>query len=80
MLAVLALGCLADMMVVWNIVHLFMGLLCLLNLYAIARLGHRAYAALSDYVRQRRSGIQDPTFDPSTTLPTRGIHSWPSAP
>lgn len=80
-LAMVALGCVVDMMLVWNVVCVFMGVMCLMNLYAIVRLGPRAFLALADYVRQRRAGAKAPVFDPASVLPaTRGIQSWPPGP
>lgn len=70
-------GCMADLAIVWDLADLCMGLLCLVNLYAIVRLGPIAYLTLSDYVSQRRQGIKDPTFNPEKVLPsTRGIKAW----
>ena len=70
-------GCLADLSIVWDLADLCMGLLSLVNLYAISRLGPVAFAALADYARQRRAGRRNPTFDPAAALgSTRGIHAW----
>ena len=47
--------------VVWNMADLFMGLMALMNLYAIVRLGHLAIAILADYKKQKSQG-KDPVF------------------
>lgn len=69
-------GCLAELSFVWNLADLFMGFLCLTNLYAIARLYKYAKIALADYLEQRRKGIQDPVFDPAILGDETGIYSW----
>lgn len=70
-------GCMADLAIVWDLADLCMGLLCIVNLYAIVRLGPIAYLTLADYISQKRKGIKDPTFNPAEVLPsTRGIKAW----
>ncbi|MBR1609283.1 MAG: alanine:cation symporter family protein, partial [Kiritimatiellae bacterium] len=49
-------GCMASLDVVWDLADLCMGLLTLVNLYAIARLCPVAVAALRDYRARRRAG------------------------
>ena len=70
-------GCMAELSVVWDLADLCMGLLSLVNLYAIARLGPHAYAALRDYMAQRRAGKKNPGFNPAAVLEsTRGVKAW----
>lgn len=77
--AMVIFGSFAQLSFVWDAADLFMGLLCLTNLYAIARLGRFAFLALTDYVRQKAKGIDEPVFDP-TILPTQtGIQAWGNA-
>ncbi|GIO01530.1 alanine/glycine:cation symporter family protein [Brevibacillus laterosporus] len=54
-------GSLAQNDIVWTLADLFMGMMALLNLIAIFLLGKYAFAALTDYVQQRKAG-QDPVF------------------
>ncbi|MDY6269298.1 MAG: alanine/glycine:cation symporter family protein [Selenomonadaceae bacterium] len=68
-------GCLAELTLVWNLADLFMGLLCLTNLYAIARLSKYAKLALDDYVAERKAGLE-PKFDPNLLGSTDGVHAW----
>ena len=68
-------GCLAELTLVWNLADLFMGLLCLTNLYAVARLAKYAKAALDDYVAERKQGLE-PKFDPNLLGSTDGVHAW----
>jgi alanine or glycine:cation symporter, AGCS family len=54
-------GSVATVQIVWDMADLFMGLMALLNLVAIALLGKIAFAALKDYTRQKKQGL-DPVF------------------
>lgn len=45
----------------WNLADIFMGLMALVNLIAILLLGKWALAALDDYTKQRKQGL-DPVF------------------
>ena len=68
-------GCLAELTLVWNLADLFMGFLCLTNLYAVARLAKYAKLALNDYVAERKAGLE-PQFDPNLLGSTDGVHAW----
>ena len=68
-------GSLATLQLVWNLADLFMGLLCLTNLYAVARLAKYAKIALSDYVTERKQGLE-PKFTPDILGSTDGVHAW----
>lgn len=77
-LAVVAMvffGCVAALGLVWNLADLFMAMICLTNLYAIARLAPRARIALRDYFAQKASG-KNPVFDPAVLPDRRGIRAW----
>ena len=69
-------GGFAELSFVWDSADLFMGFLCLTNLYAIARLGKFAFIALDDYVKQKNNGIDEPSFDPSIIPDQKGIFAW----
>ena len=68
-------GCVAAFGLVWNLADLFMAMICLTNLYAIARLAPYARAALADYFTQKAAG-KNPVFDPSIMSDKRGIVGW----
>ena len=68
-------GSLATLQLVWNLADLFMGLLCLTNLYAITRLAPYARRALIDYQKKRAHG-EDPSFTASDIDLTDGIYAW----
>lgn len=73
--AMVLFGCMAELTLVWNLADLFMGLLCLTNLYAVARLAKYAKIALSDYVTERKQGLE-PKFTPDILGSTDGVHAW----
>ena len=70
-------GSIAEMASIWNIADLFMGLMTVLNIIAILLLGKVAFAALVDYSRQKKLGI-DPTFNKSNIeLPNpQNVNCW----
>ena len=74
--AMVLVGSFAELGLVWDSADLFMGFLCLTNLYAIARLGKYAFIALDDYVAQKNRGIKEPVFDPKIIPNQDGIHAW----
>lgn len=74
--AMATFGCLAKLELVWNMAYVFMGLLCLTNLYAVARLSRHAVAALQDYVAQKRQGVEEPVFAPAVLDDAAGVCSW----
>jgi alanine or glycine:cation symporter, AGCS family len=54
-------GSLASLELVWSLADLFMALMAIINLIAIFMLGKVAFAALADYMEQRKSG-KNPVF------------------
>lgn len=68
-------GCVAALSLVWNLADLFMAMICLTNLYAIARLAPLARLALTDYLAQKAAG-KNPVFDPAVMPDRRGIVGW----
>ncbi|MCR5140661.1 MAG: alanine:cation symporter family protein, partial [Bacteroidaceae bacterium] len=66
--AMVMFGALATLDVVWNLGDLFMALLTICNLVAIARLGKYAFRLLDDYREQKRRGVKNPRFH-RTQLP-----------
>lgn len=74
-IAMVLFGGFTDLNSVWNLADLFMGLLCLTNLYAIARLGKYSFIALEDYISQKKRGVAEPVFD-KKIIPQQGIFAW----
>lgn len=69
-------GSFAELGLVWDSADLFMGFLCLTNLYAVARLGNYAFIALDDYIAQKKRGVAEPVFDKKILDNQEGIHAW----
>ena len=69
-------GSVAKVALVWDLADLFMALMAITNLVAIAILGKYAYIALHDYMDQKRAGIVEPEFDPAILPSQRGIEVW----
>lgn len=69
-------GSFAELSLVWDAADLFMGFLCLTNLYAVARLFKYALIVLDDYAAQKNRGIEEPVFDAKIMPNLDGIHAW----
>ncbi len=69
-------GSIAKLKLIWNCADLFMGLLCITNIYAILHLSKYSFLALNDYVAQKKSGIKDPIFNKYIIPDQTGIYAW----
>ena len=69
-------GALVKVQVVWNLADVFMGLMAVINLIAIALLGKYAFAALDDYTKQKKSGIKKPVFYASSIKGLENVECW----
>ena len=74
--AMVAFGSVAVLPFVWNLADLFMALMAIVNLVAIALLGRNAFLALKDYQDQKKAGVADPVFHPEKLIDRRGIEAW----
>lgn len=71
-------GALYSAELIWSLADIFMGLMVLVNLYAITRLVKVVRALLKDYVSQKKQGL-DPVFsaDKIDNLPGRDqLEAW----
>lgn len=75
--AMVYLGSVASLGLVWNLADLFMALMAIVNLVAISLLAKYAFAALDDYISQKESGIINPEFDPKVLPSQHGVVCWP---
>ena len=75
-IAMVLFGALTKVQVVWNLADVFMGLMAVINLVAIALLGKYAFIALDDYTAQKKAGIKDPVFDASNIKGLENIECW----
>lgn len=69
-------GSVAQIKIVWNLADVFMGLMAIINLIAIALLGKYAFIALRDYEKQRKAGVENPIFDPSNIPGLENVSGW----
>ena len=74
--AMVAFGSVASLPFVWNLADLFMALMAIVNLVAIALLGRNAFIALQDYQAQKKAGIANPVFHPEQLPDQNGITVW----
>ena len=70
------IGSTAELKLIWNCADLFMGLLCVTNIFAIIQLGEYTFIALEDYVSQKREKISIPVFDRKIMPKETGIYAW----
>ncbi len=75
-IAMVLFGSFAELGLIWDSADLAMGILCLTNLFAIARLCKYSFIALDDYVTQKKRGIEEPVFDPKIMPNLEGVHAW----
>ncbi|BAQ13235.1 sodium:alanine symporter [Clostridium botulinum B2 128] len=70
-------GCIAKIQIVWDMADLFMGFMAIINLIAISMLSKIAFAALKDYDRQKKQGIE-PVFYADSIEGLSNIECWPT--
>lgn len=68
-------GAVASLQTVWNLADLFMGIMAVLNLFAIALLGKYAFSALKDYAKQRKAG-KNPVFYAKNIKGLENVECW----
>ena len=69
-------GSVAKVQLVWDLADVFMGIMAVINLVAIALLGKYAFIALKDYSDQKKAGIKDPIFDSSNIEGLENVQCW----
>ncbi|AUM95135.1 TPA: alanine:cation symporter family protein [Clostridium botulinum] len=70
-------GSIAKIQIVWDMADLFMGFMAIINLIAITMLSKIAFAALKDYDRQKKQGIE-PIFYADSIEGLNNIECWPT--
>ena len=68
-------GAMATVEIVWSMADLFMGLMAIINLFAIAALGGVAFKVLQDFTRQRKQGL-NPVFKASSIPGLKNTECW----
>ncbi|GAA0605895.1 alanine/glycine:cation symporter family protein [Virgibacillus siamensis] len=74
-LAMVVFGAIATFDLVWALADLSMGIMALINLYAITRLYKVANRVLQDYMKQRKEG-KDPVFYRDSLDDPTGVEYW----
>ncbi len=69
-------GSVAKVQLVWDLADVFMGLMAVINLIAIALLGKYAFLALNDYTKQKKAGIKDPVFFAKNIDGLENVEHW----
>ncbi|MBH5319526.1 alanine:cation symporter family protein [Paenibacillus sp. GSMTC-2017] len=78
-LAMIVFGSVAKVQLVWDMADLFMGLMVIVNLTAITLLSKVAFAALADYKKQKRAGL-DPVFYKDSIKGVSEVECWDNTP
>ncbi len=73
-LGMVMFGAVASLDLVWALADVFMGLMTVINMYAVLRLSKITFVVLSDYLEQRKAN-KDPVFEPSK-LGISGTETW----
>ena len=74
-LAMVFFGARVAMGTVWNLADLFMGILALINIYAIVKLAPIAKIVLDDYISQKKEG-KNPVFSAVKVGILEGTECW----
>lgn len=75
-IAMVLFGSVADLNLVWNLADSFMGFMAILNLIAIGMLSSKAFLALKDYTKQKKSGIKEPVFKTTEIPGLTNVSEW----
>ncbi|WP_422659676.1 alanine/glycine:cation symporter family protein [Paenibacillus sp. EC2-1] len=74
-LGMVIFGSVTSVQLVWNMADLFMGLMAIVNLIAIALLSKFAFATLKDYMKQKKAGL-DPVFTKNNIKGLHNVECW----
>lgn len=74
-LGMILFGSITQVVIAWSLADLFMGLMTIINLVAIALLGKISFGALRDYQKQRKEG-NNPVFKASSIPDLRNVECW----
>ena len=78
MVIFVAAGCVASLKFIWALADFLMIFVVLINLVSITSLGRYVYILLTDYKKQKRSGVDTPLFWKKDTpeLDNEKIECW----
>lgn len=74
-LALVFFGSIGNFGLVWSAADVFMGIMAVVNLIVITKLGPIAYATFEDYVSQLKEG-KNPVFDPKKIPGLSKVQCW----
>lgn len=74
--AMVFIGSMVSLDFVWTLADIFMGLMAIINLIAIAMLCKTSFRLLKDYEDQKRSGIKEPVFTAKSMPDLTNIDAW----
>lgn len=74
--AMIMLGSVASLDLVWNLADVFMALMAITNLIAIIMLSNIAFKVLKDYDNQKKQGIKNPIFKASSIKNLKNVSEW----
>ncbi len=74
-LGMVAFGSVSSLSMVWNLADLFMALMAVVNLIALALTGKIAIAVLKDYLNQKKEG-KDPVFYANNIEGLKNVECW----
>ncbi|WAL39367.1 alanine/glycine:cation symporter family protein [Brevibacterium sp. BRM-1] len=69
------LGAVAALDLVWTAANIFMAIMAVINLFAVAALSNKALRVLKNYTQQRKAGLE-PVFHEDDIDGGRGITAW----
>jgi putative sodium/glutamine symporter len=78
-LAMVLFGAVAKVQLVWDLADLFMGFMVIVNLIAIFLLSKVAFAALRDYMEQKKAGL-NPVFYKDSIEDLENVEAWEDSP
>lgn len=70
------IGSISALNIVWTLADIFMGLMAVINLIAIALLGRFAFKSLLDYQNQKKSGVKNPVFKATSIPELKNVEEW----
>ena len=74
--AMVFIGSVANLNLIWDLADVFMGFMAIFNLIAITLLSPIAFKVLKDYQKQKNSGITQPLFKASSIEGLKHADEW----
>lgn len=78
--AMVFLGAVLQLKLVWNMADLFMTVMALMNITAILLLRKQVIAVLADFRKQKDAGVKNPVFNPANVPGITQAYAWEKHP